>query len=71
MQPTPSLGIKADGSEGKAISLERIVAGCGVDFIEVLDPYDIKKMTEVLKKAAEYIKNLKEALPSSSPGILA
>ena len=55
MQPTPSLGIKANGSEGKAISLERLVAGCGVDFIEVLDPYDIKKMTEVLKNAAEYI----------------
>jgi len=55
MQPTPSLGIKANGSEGKAISLERLVAGCGVDFIEVLDPYDIKKMMEVLKNAAEYI----------------
>ena len=56
MQPTPSLGIKADGSEGKAISLERIVAGCGVDYIEVLDPYDIKKTIEELKKASEYIK---------------
>jgi len=56
MQPSPSMGIRADGSEGKAIPLERIVAGCGVDYIEVLDPYDIKKMTEVLKTAAEYIK---------------
>ena len=56
MQPTPSLGIKADGSEAKAISLERIVAGCGVDYIEVLDPYDIKKTIEELKKASEYIK---------------
>ena len=56
MQPTPSLGIKADGSEGKAVSLERIVAGCGVDYIEVLDPYDIKKTLEELKKASEYIK---------------
>lgn len=56
MQPTPSLGIKADGSDGKAVSLERIVAGCGVDYIEVLDPYDIKKTIEELKKASEYIK---------------
>lgn len=55
MQPTPALGIRADGSEGKAVSIERTVAGCGVDFIEVLDPYDLKKMNEVLKKAAEYI----------------
>ena len=55
MQPTPALGIRADGSEGKAISLERVVAGCGVDFIEVVDPYDVQKMTSVLKKAADYV----------------
>ncbi len=55
MQPTPALGIKADGSEGKAIALERAVAGSGVDFIEVIDPYDIKKMTGVIKRAAEYV----------------
>jgi indolepyruvate ferredoxin oxidoreductase alpha subunit len=55
MQPTPGIGIRADGSEGKAISLERIVAGCGVDLIEVVDPYDIKKLTSILKKATEYV----------------
>ena len=32
----------------------RAVAGCGVDFIEVVDPYDVKKMTEAVKKAADY-----------------
>jgi indolepyruvate ferredoxin oxidoreductase alpha subunit len=56
MQPTPSLGVRADGSDGKAISLERTVAGCGVDYIEVVDPYDIAKMTETLKTATEYVK---------------
>jgi len=55
MQPTPALGIRADGSQGSAIPLERIVAGCGVDFIEAVDPYDIKKMTSALKKAANYV----------------
>jgi indolepyruvate ferredoxin oxidoreductase alpha subunit len=55
MQPTPALGIRADGGEGKTISLERIIAGCGVDFIEVVDPYDTKKMTDVIKRAAEYV----------------
>jgi len=55
MQPTPALGIRADGSKGKEISLERIVAGCGVDYIEVVDPYDMKGMVESLKKASEYI----------------
>ena len=59
MQPTPALGIKADGSKGKAIPLERIIAGCGVDFIEVVDPYDIKKTTSLLKKAVKYVKDPK------------
>jgi indolepyruvate ferredoxin oxidoreductase alpha subunit len=55
MQPTPGLGIRADGSRGKAISLERVVAGCGIDFIEVVDPYDVKVMTGLLKKANKYV----------------
>ena len=54
MQPTPGLGIRADGSKGRTIPLERTVAGCGVDFIEVVDPYDLKKMNAVMKKAAAY-----------------
>ncbi|HUU40393.1 MAG TPA: thiamine pyrophosphate-dependent enzyme, partial [Desulfatiglandales bacterium] len=55
MQPTPGLGIKADGSQGKAIALERIVAGCGVNFIKVVDPYNIKSLINTLKQAKEYI----------------
>ncbi len=55
MQPTPATGIRADGSKGKTISLERIVSGCGVDFIEVLDPYNIKEMTACIKKASKYV----------------
>lgn len=55
MQPTPALGIRADGSQGKSISLERVVSGCGVDFLEVVDPYDVKETTKVLKKAAAYV----------------
>ena len=56
MQPTPALGIRADGSKGKSISLERAIGGCGVDFIETVDPYDIKDMTSVLKKADRHVK---------------
>jgi indolepyruvate ferredoxin oxidoreductase alpha subunit len=54
MQPTPGLGIRADGSQGKAVPLERLISGCGIDFIEVVDPYDIKKLTGILKKAKTY-----------------
>ncbi len=55
MQPTPGLGVRADGSKGRAISLEQVVRGCGVEFLEIVDPYDIKAMTRVVKKAAEYV----------------
>ncbi len=54
MQPTPGIGIRADGAKGKAIPLERVVQGCGIDFIETVDPYNIKAMTALLKKAAAY-----------------
>ena len=54
MQPTPGLGIRADGTKGKMIPLERVVAGCGVGFIEIVDPYDLKAMNKLIKKAAEY-----------------
>jgi len=56
MQPTPGLGIRADGSKGNVIPLERIIEGCGIDFLEVLDPYDIKGMRRTLKKAFAYTK---------------
>ena len=55
MQPTPALGIRADGSRGKTIALERVVQGCGVDFLEVVDPYNLEEMNRVLKKAADYV----------------
>lgn len=54
MQPTPGIGIRADGSQGKTISLERVVKGCGIDFIETVDPYDTQAMRTRLKKAAQY-----------------
>ncbi|NNG01326.1 MAG: indolepyruvate ferredoxin oxidoreductase subunit alpha [Desulfobacteraceae bacterium] len=54
MQPTPGLGIRADGSKGNQITLEQAVKGCGVDFLEVVDPYDIDSMKKVMKKAAEF-----------------
>ena len=55
MQPTPGSGMRADGTQGKGIPLERVVAGCGIDFIEVVDPYDLKAMHALLKRAAQYV----------------
>jgi indolepyruvate ferredoxin oxidoreductase alpha subunit len=57
MQPTPGLGIRADGTPGKKIPLERVVKGCGIEFLEVLDPYDIKTMHKTMKRALSYVKD--------------
>ena len=54
MQPTPGIGIRADGSKGKGIPLERVVEGCGIDFIKEVDPYDTKAMGALMKEAAQY-----------------
>ena len=55
MQPTPALGIRADGSKGGRIPLEKIVAGCGIEFIETVDPYDVTEMKGSLKRASAYV----------------
>jgi len=54
MQPTPGLGIRADGSMGKKIPLERAVKGCGVDWLKVHESYDVEGLIGLLKEAYEY-----------------
>jgi indolepyruvate ferredoxin oxidoreductase alpha subunit len=54
MQPTPGLGIRADGSRGQDIPLERVIRGCGVDFVRFHDPYDMEGMIQLLKEAGTY-----------------
>jgi indolepyruvate ferredoxin oxidoreductase alpha subunit len=54
MQPSIALGKRADGSQGRAIPLERVIRGCGVEFVRVVDPYDLKAMRQLLKQAAAY-----------------
>lgn len=54
MQPTPESGITADGHPGQALSLEELVKGCGVKYVKVINPYDIKGMIRELKKAYRY-----------------
>lgn len=56
MQPTPESGITADGHHGNALSIEELVRGCGVKYLRVVNPYDIKGFIRELKKAYEYTK---------------
>jgi indolepyruvate ferredoxin oxidoreductase alpha subunit len=57
MQPTPGLGVTADGCEGRKIPLEDLIKGCGVKWVKTIDPYDIKGLIELLKDAREYTQN--------------
>ncbi|HSB07803.1 MAG TPA: FAD-dependent oxidoreductase [Thermodesulfobacteriota bacterium] len=56
MQPTPESGMTADGHPGKSLSLEELVKGCGVKYVRVVNPYDIKGMIQEARKAYEFTK---------------
>lgn len=51
-QPNPSTGRTPHGM-GKRIPIEDVARAMGADFVAVVDPYDIKKTYEVIKKALE------------------
>jgi len=36
------------------ISIENMVRACGVEFVRVADPYDLKSLEEILKEAGKY-----------------
>lgn len=55
MQPAITQGVRVDGRKGNPIALETIVKGCGVEYLKVVDPFDIKNMIKTLKKAAAYV----------------
>ncbi len=54
MQPTPESGITADGHPGRPLSIEELVRGCGVKYVRVVNPYNIKDMILELRKAHKY-----------------
>jgi len=54
MQPTPESGTTADGHPGKPLSLEELAKGCGVKYIRVVNPYDLKGMIQEVEKAYKY-----------------
>ena len=56
MQPTPESGITADGHPGQPLSIEELVKGCGVKYLRVVNPYDIKGMIREVKRAYHYTK---------------
>jgi indolepyruvate ferredoxin oxidoreductase alpha subunit len=53
-QPHPGTGLKADGSVGKAVKVEEVAKACGVEFVEVVNPYKVKELEEVIRRALEH-----------------
>ncbi|MEM0350205.1 MAG: thiamine pyrophosphate-dependent enzyme, partial [Archaeoglobaceae archaeon] len=53
-QPHPGTGVRACGERGKRVIIEDIVRGCGVEFVEVVNPYNVKRMIEVLRRALKH-----------------
>lgn len=54
MQSTPAWDHGPDGSAAIPIPLERVVRGCGVEFLAICDPYNLEDMVKTLKEAWQY-----------------
>jgi indolepyruvate ferredoxin oxidoreductase alpha subunit len=55
LQPTPQSGITADGSFSYSMKIEDIVRGFGVEFLRIIDPYEIPLMLETIRDAFKYL----------------
>jgi indolepyruvate ferredoxin oxidoreductase alpha subunit len=53
-QPTPAQDYLADGAPANPVDMEKLVRGCGVDLVEVVDPYDFETLDSVLRKAKSH-----------------
>ncbi|MGM0394526.1 MAG: thiamine pyrophosphate-dependent enzyme [Thermodesulfobacteriota bacterium] len=55
MQPAITQGIRVDGRKGNAIALETIVKGCGVEYLKVVDPYEVTHTIDEIRAAHEWV----------------
>ena len=53
-QPNPGTGRDFGGVTTDAIDIEQLVRGVGAKFVETVDPYDVKRTTQVMKDAIAY-----------------
>jgi len=53
-QPHPGTGYTAMGDETVMLKPEEIARACGVKFVEVVDPFNLKEASEVIEKAIRF-----------------
>lgn len=56
-QPVPHMGVAAGGGATRAVAIEPLVRACGVDFLEVCDPYDQQAFATLLQRADIYTRS--------------
>lgn len=50
-QPNPGMGINAYGDKAPMIEIEKIVKGIGIEFVRVVDPYNLSETQKVIDEA--------------------
>lgn len=65
LQPTPQSGMNADGFPAYSIKIENIVESFGIQFMRVVDPFDLPLLVETIQEANEYLKE-----ESSGPAVI-
>jgi indolepyruvate ferredoxin oxidoreductase alpha subunit len=53
-QPHPGLEIDGMGKPAKAIDLDALVRGCGVEHVEVINPLDLENAGQAFKRALDW-----------------
>ena len=53
-QPHPGTGETAVGEAAKALRIENICEACGVDFVKVVDPYNLKETIDAIREALQH-----------------
>jgi indolepyruvate ferredoxin oxidoreductase alpha subunit len=53
-QPHPGTGSTATGEAAPALKIEDIARACGVPFVEVVDPFDVKKAVDTFERAIRF-----------------
>jgi len=56
-QPTPQVGLMADGTPGHTVYISDLVRASGVRFLEECDPYDLDAFTSLLKEADRFCRS--------------
>lgn len=50
-QPHPGTGMTGMGIEGVRVSAEEVASGCGVKYVKVVSPFNVKEATNIIREA--------------------